>query len=445
MNRTALLERIDHEIELCREELARDTIDLIGIKSVRGEPQPGAPFGPGPRAVLDAVLKMGQKEGFHTVSHTDSIVSIGLSKGEPDLGIWIHGDVVPEGTGWNYDPYRAAEYNGYIIGRGATDNKGQFCAMFHLLKIFKKLDIRLNYLPAIYVGSDEESGANDIKDFLLSHQPPELSLVPDASFPVGYGGRGAMYLYLRAKKPLQGVTILAGQDEAPGRAVAMIGERTVETNSPPRHLSKPDPNGNMITRLMEKLLEDPEVSPVDHPVLEFFRRLSLDVKGASFGLKANSEAVTLSIGAKRIDMEDNRPLLALNIRNPIEIPADEVFRRIGEEAEKHGVELVRTQVLADPYVLNPDWPVIKRLEEIAREITGDEKKPYIVGGYSYAHFLPNALTFGTDANVIPGDFPEGHGGAHGMDESVSLDRLQRAMRIYSRALLALNEMEWKNG
>ena len=27
-------------------------------------------------------------------------------------------------------------------------------------------------------------------------------------------------------------------------------------------------------------------------------------------------------------------------------------------------------------------------------------------------------------------------------ESVSLDRLQRAMKIYARALLALNEMEW---
>lgn len=444
MNHTELLERIDREIELCREELTRDTIDLIGIKSVKGEPQPGAPFGPGPRAVLDTVLKMSEKEGFHTIAHTDSVISIGLKKGKPDLGIWIHGDVVPEGTGWNYDPYQATEYKGFIIGRGATDNKGQFCAMFHLLKIFKKLDIALNYLPAIYVGSDEESGANDIKDFLVKHQPPKISLIPDSSFPVGYGGRGAMYLYLRAEKPLQGVKILAGQDENPGKAVATIGKRTVETNSPPRHLSKPDPNGNMITRLMEKLLDDPEVSPEDRPVLEFFKRLSLDVKGTSFGIKANSDAVPLAIGAKRIDMTDNRPQLMLNVRNPIEIPANEVFQRIGEEAEKYGVELVRTEVLANPYVLDLNWPVIKRLEEVAREITGDEKKPYIVGGYSYAHFLPNALVYGTGANVIPKDFPEGRGGAHGMDESVSLDRLQRAMRIYSRALLALNEMEWEN-
>ena len=45
-------------------------------------------------------------------------------------------------------------------------------------------------------------------------------------------------------------------------------------------------------------------------------------------------------------------------------------------------------------------------------------------------------------NLPPADFPAGHGGAHGIDEAVSLDRLQRAMRIYARALLALNELEW---
>jgi len=45
-------------------------------------------------------------------------------------------------------------------------------------------------------------------------------------------------------------------------------------------------------------------------------------------------------------------------------------------------------------------------------------------------------------NRIPEGFPEGHGSAHGVDELVSLDRLQQAMRIYARALLELNDMDW---
>ena len=442
----ALLEQIDQEIALCRQALTKDTIKLVNIKSVRGEPQPGAPFGPGPRAVLDAVLEMGKEAGLCTNEYTDSVVSLGLKEGKPDLGIWIHGDVVPEGTGWNMDPYKAVEYKGYIIGRGVTDNKGQLSAMFHLLKIFKKLGIELNYVLAIYVGSNEETGANDLKDFLTKHQPPKMSLIPDCSFPVGYGGKGCIYLYLRPKKPLQGVTILAGQDADPGKAVAVIGQRTVEASSLPRHMSKPDPNGNMITRLMEKLLEDPEVAPEDRPVLECFRLLSKDVYGKAFGLDVQPEEMTpLVIGPERINMIDGYPELVLKIRNPIELPTEVVRERIATVAEKYGVEIARTDEIVKPYLLDKNWPVLHRLEEVAREITGDSKKPYIIGGYTYGHLLPYAVGYGTDANIWPEDFPEGHGGAHGIHECASLDRLQRAMRIYARALLALNEMEWEIG
>ena len=63
-------------------------------------------------------------------------------------------------------------------------------------------------------------------------------------------------------------------------------------------------------------------------------------------------------------------------------------------------------------------------------------------GGTYAHTLPNALVYGTDGNKIPVDFPAGHGGAHGRDEVVSVERLKRAMRIYARALLALNDIQF---
>jgi len=47
-----------------------------------------------------------------------------------------------------------------------------------------------------------------------------------------------------------------------------------------------------------------------------------------------------------------------------------------------------------------------------------------------------------NGNLAPAEFPKGRGGAHGRDEAVSLDRLQRAMKIYARVLLELNEMKW---
>ena len=439
----ALLKQIDQEIENVREVLARDTIHLIGVRSVKGEPEPGAPFGPGPRAMLDAVIKLGEREGFFPTRYTDSVISIAPQEGEPDLGIWLHGDVVHEGIGWNFDPYQATEYKGCIVGRGATDNKGQLCAIFHLLNIFKKLNIPLNYKIALFVGSNEESGKNDVKDFKTRYAPPRLSLVPDASFPVGYGGKGGLNLTIRAKKPLQGITITAGQTETPFQAEAEAFGRTIVTNSMPRHLSSPDPNGNMITSMSEQLLAEPQLAPEDRPVLEFFKRMSLDIHGDSLGLNIPSKTMSGTvIVANRIDMVEGCPQVYLRVRYPIELSYETILAAVEAAAQAHGLEIVQANPYMKPYLLDKDWPVVTRLAEIANEITGDNKQPYIVGGGTYAHELPNALAFGMDGSLPPEDFPKGRGSAHGLDESVSLDRLQRAMRIYARALLALNEMEW---
>ena len=95
-----------------------------------------------------------------------------------------------------------------------------------------------------------------------------------------------------------------------------------------------------------------------------------------------------------------------------------------------------------PYMLDPESNMIKRLTQIANDVTGDAAEPYILGGSTYAHFLPNALVYGTDGNLPPEDFPKDRGRAHGVDEAVSLDRLQRAMKIYARALLELNDIDW---
>lgn len=96
---TEQIERIDRAIEALRETLTQDIIKLVGIKSVKGPSEPGAPFGRGPRDVLDAVLKMGKSEGFFAVDYNVGVVSLALKDGQPDLGIWIHGDVMPEGQG----------------------------------------------------------------------------------------------------------------------------------------------------------------------------------------------------------------------------------------------------------------------------------------------------------------------------------------------------------
>lgn len=187
-----LLKQIDILIEQSRSDVIRDTIRFVGINSEKGEAKPGAPFGEGPRKMLDEVIRVGKESGFYTNDYNVGVVSLGMSDGEADLGIWIHGDVVPAGDGWVFEPYNAVEYKGCVVGRGAGDNKGQLAAMFNLFRIFTKLGIDLKYNAAIFVGSNEETGMFDMKGmdknpdargFLNVCKSPKLSLVPDGDFP----------------------------------------------------------------------------------------------------------------------------------------------------------------------------------------------------------------------------------------------------------------------
>lgn len=445
-----LIEKIDALIEASRKELAADIIKLVNIKSVQGEPLPGAPFGAGPKRVLDTVLEMGQKEGFFTEDYGVGVVSAALKEGQPDLGIWLHGDVVPEGDGWNFEPYNAVEYKGCIIGRGATDNKGQLAAIFHLFKIFKKLDIELKYNPAIYIGSNEETGMKDMigipgneeaKGFLHVCTPPRLSLVPDSGFPVGYGGKGSIKLTLRSRTPLHGFILEAGQDDAPGRATAFFENEKIITDSVPRHGSNPDEKGNMITKMVQVLLERNMVEERDVYILEFMKKVSLDTDGSMFHINVKSETMKpLSLNTKRINTRNGYPELLVDIRYPIEITGEEIVKRVSKVCMESGFQVSDIYYGTAPYLMNTNTEVIEKLTQVANEVTGDCALPYTLGGSTYAHRLPNALVYGMNGCLPPQDFPKGHGGAHGRDEAVSLERLQRAMKIYARALLTLNEI-----
>jgi succinyl-diaminopimelate desuccinylase len=218
---TELIEKIDREIEASERELVADIIRLVNIKSVEGEPKPGAPFGEGPRAVQDETVRMGEAIGLHAKDYGCGVVSLATEEKEPDLGIWLHADVVAaDGTGWTFEPYNAVEYKGCVIGRGASDNKGQLTGIYHVFKIFKKLGIRLSYNAAMYVAANEETGMKDLigregdaeaRGFLNVAKPPRMSLVPDGGFPVAYGGKGGCTFTLASDKALESCALTAKQ------------------------------------------------------------------------------------------------------------------------------------------------------------------------------------------------------------------------------------------
>lgn len=462
-----LISKIDQLIEEFEPNLVSDTIKLVNINSEQGEPQPKAPFGLGPKKVLDTVIEMGKSDGFYTTDYDVGVISVAYKNGQPDLGIWAHGDVVPAGDGWSFEPYNATVYKGCIVGRGATDNKGQLSAIYNLLKIFKKLGIDLKYNPALYVGSNEESGIGDIKGvegnpdakgFINVCTPPKLSLVPDCSFPISYGAKGGCFVKIKSKKKLQNFTLTAGLYDTPGFATAIFNstnlpdnlenctiEKTdktiITTYTQPRHTTSPDPNGNMITNICSALLDNGLTNPEEAKILEFFKNISLDVTGKTFNLDFESKLMSnVTVYPKSIYNHDGYPEMELRIRYPIDITYNELQQRIANVCEKLGFSVTGNSDV-QPFMLDKNSAVVQELTKIANQVTGEEKQPFI-NGITYAVSLPNAYPFGMAGCLPPEDFKGNQGGAHSVDECVSIARLKRAMRIYARALLKLNEIDW---
>ena len=465
-----IIKQIDELIDADRSAIAADVIKLVNIRSVRENPLPGAPFGAGPRKVLDTVMEMGRELGFVVREYENTgVISLALREGEIDMGIWAHGDVVHEGSGWNFEPYNAVEYKGCIVGRGATDNKGQLVSALHLLTMFKKLGTPLKYNPALFVGSDEEAGMADMMGlpgndeavgFINKFKAPRLSLVPDSSFPVGYGGKGSMRVRFRSFDGWEKLAFTAGTPDAPGRAVAILPEGEyaeyencttekcacgvkITAETPPIHSAHPKPGGNMVTIVTGALLDNGLLTEADAKKAAFLKAVSLDVDGEMFGVKTVGVGMgDLTLALLDIIEVDGKIEFGINMRYPMGTTFEEVLAKVTATAAANGFEVVDTYCGVRPYLLDKDWEIITELNKISNEITGDDKAPYTLSGGTYAHCLPNGLAFGFSGNKTPDDFPKGYGGAHGKDECVSLDRLQRGMRIYARSMLALNEMDW---
>lgn len=462
-----VLQQIDELVDKYEERLVSDVIRFIGIDSVQSDPLPGAPFGKGAKEILDTAKKIADSEGFYTKDYEVGVLSIALDDGEPDLGIWAHGDTVPAGDGWFYGPFNGTVVDRCIVGRGATDNKGQLSAVLNTLRIFKELGIKLKYNPALYIGTNEENGMADLKGdpnipgakgFVNVCTPPRLNLVPDSSYPVGYGARGLTRFFIKSKKPLRDFILTAGLDDNPGNATAVFdgvdipdelpdctvekSEKTVVTAfSLPQHTTRPDAKGNMITMLSSALIGIDSICDEDKKILKFFKDISLDVQGDIFDINVKPEIMTPTVVyAKAITFCDGYPTLEIRVRYPIDITYDELYKRIESTCDKNGFTVTSIKG-HEPYINEKDIPVVEELTKIANEMNGTNKEPYI-NGSTYAHYLPNAYIFGMQAGCAPQSFPEGHGGAHAVNESVSIDRLKLGMKVYARALLKLNDIKW---
>lgn len=212
------------------EDMIRTLQKWVRIPSVMGPAEEGAPYGREVRRMLDTAIADCADMGFETAAFDGYAGHADLGNGsERDaLAILAHLDVVPEGTGWDDDPYGAQVKDGRIFGRGTSDDKGPAVAALYAMKAVKDAGIPMKRRVRLILGCNEEVGGGDDLEYYARHAVmPRSGFSPDACYPVINIEKGGMHLHLEGETAKEGLRILSIQagtraNVIPGYAEALV-------------------------------------------------------------------------------------------------------------------------------------------------------------------------------------------------------------------------------
>ena len=90
--------------------------------------------------------------------------------------------------------------------------------------------------------------------------------------------------------------------------------------------------------------------------------------------------------------------------------------------------------------MEPDHPAVKLMCDIYNEVTGEDEKPFVISGGTYARHMHNTVSFGPEkANA---NNPDWVGGCHMTNEGMSVELLLQAFEIYIETLVRLQEVDF---
>lgn len=458
-----IVNRLETWIDQHFDEIVSDIKRLVRIPSVATYDEEGTPFGQGCKNALDEALTMAAEYGFTTDRCGDMFGSATLRPGKSagdEIAFWGHLDVVPPGDDWQHtQPYEPIEKCGYLIGRGADDNKGPTVGVMHILRAFKELDIPTHHGLRQFYGCDEEHGMADVQHYAANFPPQKLTIIADSGFPVCYGEKGILEANIVSRQPVAALSALqAGmasnivpdkatlclKGEAPAEntewadVTVCDGETCIAGRGLSRHSAFPDGGVNAIHQAMIAALNTGLLTGYDRQVVDFLKRVNDDCWGTNVGAAGEDDisGKTTCVGTMASLKEDGRAVLHLNIRYCIRTESEALIASMRRICEENGCEL---EIIRDsaPNYFPRENPVVDALTGVFNEMTGQDRKPYVMGGGTYARKLQNALAFGPGGlEKEPTDlFQPGHGGAHQPDEGLHLASYKRALLILAMGIL----------
>ena len=443
-------------------DIVRDIARLVSIPSVEGPAAPDAPFGIESKRALDCALQIAEELGLDTVNCENKIgyASIGEDHGQGYLATITHVDVVPAGDGWTEDPFTVRERDGFLLGRGVMDDKGPSILCLYALKYLRDSGLPLRYPVRALLGSNEETGMGDLEHYNANYPAPLFCFSPDADFPLIHGEKGIYHGRLISRHTPVNVLEMTGgvaPNAVPAKASALVRAEALQSSDAVSveelepglwklssvgvsgHASMPEGTVNAIGRIVDYLLENGIPAEGELPYFRFLARLHAATDGSGLGLQSSDDYFTplTAVGGK-ISTADGVFCQTIDCRYGISTSGEAITARLREAAGS----AAEIQVDADaaPFYLTLDNPAIQACMESYNLVTGENARPFTIGGGTYARHFPNAAAFGPEHPERPA--PAFAGPIHGIDEAARLSDLLEALKIYIVALLRLEALDY---
>jgi len=476
--------RISEWFDAHKESIVEDIMRLVRIGSVSDPDAPDKPFGLACRKCMDEMLCIGREHGFYTENYEYYVGSIGSKEKNWNnmIGFWNHLDVVPVGNDWDYEPFVPVRKEHFIIGRGSQDNKGPAIGILYMMQCLRELNIPLKHELCLFVGCDEERGMTDLEYYTENYPTPKMSMIADSGFPVCYGEKGIIEgkMISNAKLPDeiidcgggsasnmipdQAYVVLKGDGALEAELKALLDTENkvynceyfiegqvirITAHGTSKHSAFPEGSVNAIHELACFITLLKNISAEVRSIFESVAYLSEEYYGKNFDMEYSDEVSgKTTCAATILKYEKGYLSINYNIRYAISDKSEKILGKMSECAGKHDMnwELERDSA---PNYFPKEHPAVDILTNIYNEITGEAKESFVMGGGTYARKLPNAFAYGVggmkeseeDKRVKASLFRKGHGGAHEPDEGLNVRLLLEAMKIYTMAVIELNNCD----
>lgn len=445
-----------------REQMVDVIRQLVEIPSVKGAPQPGAPFGTEPKRALDKMLEICREMGFVTKCCDNVVGTADYSPtGKIGLGILGHLDVVPaEMMNWTYPPFQLTRRDGKLFGRGVIDDKGPCAAVLFALYCVKELGIPLKKGVRLLFGTDEENGSGDLEIYCRGNKLPPMVFTPDASFPVINIEKGMIRADITGEYSEGSVVSFRGgsiPNAVPDKAEAVLrgisyeevyavitsnstgavltadtaenGDITISCVGRSAHASTPQAGINAVTALITVLNRLPLREGQQR---EIFRGLEDvfpfgETDGRSAALKIGDEkSGELTLTFSKFAMQDGKISGCVDIRYPVSAQLEDVVNRLSAALEHAGVHYGKN-IEEQPHCVPEDSEFVQKLLKVYSEFEGEPGKCIAIGGGTYVHDIEGGVAFGVER----GD-TDYH--MHGNDEFITEDELLRDAVLFACAI-----------